>query len=269
MDRHICKKEEIAIYIKKFTGKKMLALLLVFALLIGCAIGGTMAWLITQSNQIENVFAPGNIEISMKEHALNPETGAWVGNDVYTPTGNKDVELLPGRSIHKDPTVTVHKGSAKCYVRVFMVVDYTIYADREFTADELASGWFHFNTDKGWFPGKRWEDVTNNNVLGHVYEMRYNTAVDASETNVELPATLYRIDIPATLSQSEFESLEDCCITFFAQAVQADGFEEESNPMNAAFAAAGLPDITINRVDGTTMTLEKMIENLDAQQATP
>ena len=225
MDRHICKKEEIAIYIKKFTGKKMLALLLVFALLIGCAIGGTMAWLVTQSNQIENVFAPGNIKISMKEHVLDPETGRWkepqkytydVDADVELMPGNANVELLPGRSIFKDPTVTVHQGSAKCYVRVFMVVDYTIYADREFTAEELASGWFHFNTDKGWGPWKSWEDVTNNDVLGHVYEMRYNTVVDASEANVELPATLYRIDIPATLSQSEFESLEGCCITFFA-----------------------------------------------------
>ena len=251
-------------YLKKNSSKKMLALMLVLALLIGGTIGGTMAWIIAESQEVENTFAVGDINIELKEHKLDKETGQWAVPYEYTKTGNTDVELLPGRSIHKDPTVTVLEGSEKCYVRVFMVIDYTDKADGHYTAEELEDGWFYFNAPKdgepGWNPAYQWTDQTNNIVLGHVYEMRYSAVVDASAADVNLISTLDRIDIPANLSQTAFETLEDCRITFLAQAVQAAGFEDN---MAGAFEKAGLPDATLDMVDGSQKTLAQIINRLE------
>ncbi len=79
---------------------KMAALLLSLVLLLGVGAGGTLAWLVDETNPVENTFTPSNVEIELEE------------------TTGTDYQLIPGFTIAKDPKVTVKAGSEKCYVFV-------------------------------------------------------------------------------------------------------------------------------------------------------
>ena len=50
--------------------KRSVALLVAIALLIGCAAGGTMAWLTMQTGTITNTFTVGDINITLDETML-------------------------------------------------------------------------------------------------------------------------------------------------------------------------------------------------------
>lgn len=89
---------------KKNSGKKLVSLLLVLVLLLGTVIGTTLAWLVASTNTITNTFTFGNITI-----ALN-ETGAE--------NNAKNYKLTPGKTVAKDPTITVNAGSEACWLFV-------------------------------------------------------------------------------------------------------------------------------------------------------
>ena len=44
---------------------KVVVVLLALVLLIGCAAGGTIAWLMTNTDPVENTFSASNIQIDM------------------------------------------------------------------------------------------------------------------------------------------------------------------------------------------------------------
>lgn len=79
---------------------KAFAVILAAVLILGGAIGGTMAWLIDDTNAVANTFTYGDINIGLKES-----------------TGN-DYKIVPGLNITKDPTVTVTAGSEDCWLFV-------------------------------------------------------------------------------------------------------------------------------------------------------
>lgn len=84
---------------KKNNGKKVVVVLLALVLLLGGVIGGTIAYLMDQSQTITNTFTTSNITISLTETTT-------------------DFKMVPGCEITKDPTVTVTKGSEACYLFV-------------------------------------------------------------------------------------------------------------------------------------------------------
>lgn len=83
----------------RLTGKGAIALV-ASTLLLGSAIGGTMAWLTAETNAVTNTFTVGNINIALTET-----------------TGN-EYDFVPGDKIAKDPKVTVTAGSEACYLFV-------------------------------------------------------------------------------------------------------------------------------------------------------
>ena len=113
----------------KGVSTKVLILLLTLVLLIGCAAGGTLAWLMTKTDPVVNTFTVGNVAITLKEHVLNPTTGQWQTPETLTDVGNQGIQVLPGRTIQKDPTLTVLKGSEECYVRVLIKISWSEEAD--------------------------------------------------------------------------------------------------------------------------------------------
>ena len=76
--------------------KSILALALV-ALLLTCAVGGTMAYLVTQTNAVTNTFTPGKVTVSVSD----------------TVTGNEK----------KDVQVT-NTGNTTAYIRVAVVANW-------------------------------------------------------------------------------------------------------------------------------------------------
>lgn len=78
---------------------KALVALLALVLVIGCSLGGTLAWL-TDKDEVTNTFTVGDINIKLEE------------------TTGEEYKILPGTTIKKDPVVTVLKDSEDCWLFV-------------------------------------------------------------------------------------------------------------------------------------------------------
>lgn len=99
--------------------KKSLALVLALAMIVVCVVGGTLAWLIAETDSVTNTFTVGDINITLAE----------------TKT---DFKMIPGYTIAKDPTVTVVKDSEKCYLFVKVVESTNL---KQFISYTVDNGW--------------------------------------------------------------------------------------------------------------------------------
>lgn len=100
--------------------KKTIALILSCVLVLGCAIGGTIAWLTATSGTVTNTFTVGDINLTLTE---SPEL---------------DLKMIPGNTITKDPKVTVKADSEACWL--FVKVQKSENFDA-FMTYEMAEGW--------------------------------------------------------------------------------------------------------------------------------
>lgn len=100
--------------------KKPVALLLSGALLLGCTVGGTLAWLTDESDPVTNTFTVGDVQIALNE----------------TP---REYKMTPGVTLPKDPTVTVMAGSEDCYV--FVKVEKSSDFDKYITYQIDTNNW--------------------------------------------------------------------------------------------------------------------------------
>ena len=80
--------------------KKILALALCLVLVAGLSIGGTIAWITASTTKITNTFTVGDINITLAE------------------SDNLDLKIIPGKTITKDPVVTVNADSEACWLFV-------------------------------------------------------------------------------------------------------------------------------------------------------
>lgn len=80
--------------------KKATIAVVALALVLCFAIGGTLAWLVDESDKVVNTFTYGDINIDLSET-----------------TGEK-YKMIPGNDITKDPKVTVEANSEACWLFV-------------------------------------------------------------------------------------------------------------------------------------------------------
>ena len=83
---------------RNISGRALVALVAV-VLLIGCAAGGTVAWLVSKPAAIINTFTIGDINATLTET-------------------NRTYHIVPGVNIDKDPVATVKANSEDCYLFV-------------------------------------------------------------------------------------------------------------------------------------------------------
>lgn len=119
---------------------KLVLLILAMCLLVGVAIGGTMAWLIAQTDPVVNTFVVGNIEIELDE------------------SDDLNLKMVPGDVIQKDPTITVKKDSEDCWLFVEIKEEDTA----DFLTYEMADGWTEIDagTNGRKVYGRKVENVT-------------------------------------------------------------------------------------------------------------
>lgn len=118
--------------------KKIMALCLAACLAAVAVVGGTLAYF-TDSEEAENVFTVGNVDITLTE----PNWDAEEKEDVY-----------PGEPLAKDPTVT-NDGANPCFVRISVTGlgqfgekgDITYRTD--YVTDKLGTNWELY--DDGYF----------------------------------------------------------------------------------------------------------------------
>lgn len=91
--------------------KKKLTTVLAIVLVVALSVAGTYAYLTSKTATITNTFTVGKVNIDLKETFNTDADG----------DGTKDcwkMQLIPGTSAVKDPTVTVKADSEKCYLFV-------------------------------------------------------------------------------------------------------------------------------------------------------
>lgn len=130
-------------------GSRVIVLFLAFALVFGVAVGGTVAWLMAESETVVNTFTYGDIDITLEESDTEED-------DDDDPTTNT-YEMMPGEIITKDPVVTVLKDNEACWLFVQLVEsenfdDYMTYG--------IASGWTQLKDAEGEdIPGVYYREV--------------------------------------------------------------------------------------------------------------
>lgn len=178
---------------------KAFAALLAVTLLVGSAIGGTLAWLTSKSDSLVNTFTIGNVAITLEET-----------------TGN-DYKVTPGVPVAKDPKVTVTAGSEACWVFV-EIQESENWSDG--LTYEPAAGWTPLTSEAGVY----YRDVASNPTQNQDF---YVLAGDDKHPN-----GIVKVDEDITSLDANTK------LTFTAYAIQQEGFNdsEKSDSENAAAA---------------------------------
>lgn len=208
--------------------KRILLTVVAAMLLVVMSVGGTLAYLQSQSDLVTNTFTVGDVKIKLDEAKVDSEGKKITGEGAARITENT-YHILPAQTYDKDPMVTVLADSESAYIRMFVTVsDITALKNAipEFvhTGDDgeyfnlaaLVTGW---DSTKWTFEG-----ITG----GNKYEFRYYTTVsteDAAERALEPLFT--NVVIPEHLTNDEIEMLDNVKISIIAQAIQSAGFENE------------------------------------------
>lgn len=85
--------------------------LLALVLVMGVAVGGTIAWLTDTTPEVKNTFTVGDIGITLTE-TWNTDANNDGTNDSWS------AQLIPGFTYKKDPVVAVSADSVDCYLFV-------------------------------------------------------------------------------------------------------------------------------------------------------
>ena len=104
-------------YMKK-SPVKGIALALVLVLLLGCGIGGTIAWLLDTTPTVTNTFTVGKVDLTLVESPYDVANNKY-GSPAEGVTNN--YPMIPGNTYIKDPKVTVTANSEDCWL--FVKVD--------------------------------------------------------------------------------------------------------------------------------------------------
>ena len=96
--------------------KKILALLLCAVLLVAASVAGTLAYL-TDNDTTTNTFTVGKVDIELQEYEVDPQTGKKTETETVVQK-LEDLELVPGRTIQKNPFITVASNSESCWLFV-------------------------------------------------------------------------------------------------------------------------------------------------------
>lgn len=123
---------------------KIIALLLCAVLLVGASVAGTLAYL-TSTGSVTNTFTVGEVEITLKEKALDVETGKQQTGGTPV-TGLQEIKLIPGRTIEKEPFITVGDDSEDCWL--FVKVENGLEGAGEITWAE--GDWTQINGTNYW-----------------------------------------------------------------------------------------------------------------------
>lgn len=192
--------------------KKIITICIVSSLLIAAVIGGVMAFL-TDNEEEVNTFTVGNVKIDLTEDE-------WVEPDT----------VVPGGIYAKNPTVN-NTGKNDAYIRVNVIVsDYNAFlaAMRAHEITDLATVFAGYDESKWTRCGEPVVNTANDTVT---YSYYYNAAVPAKGTT---GAIFTSVKIPEQFTSEEMESLgEAFTITITADAIQAQGFDS----VQQAFAA--------------------------------
>ena len=101
--------------------KKKIALLMAAIMLFGVTVGGTIAWLTAESEEVVNTFTVGDVIIDLDEFDYDNDDNSEDNNYEYSSQIRdqaNEYHLIPGKTYRKDPMVHVKAGSEDCFLFV-------------------------------------------------------------------------------------------------------------------------------------------------------
>lgn len=112
----------------KNTRTRILLTAIAALLLVTMAVGGTLAWLVDDTDKITNTFSTSDVGVELEETkgTYDEETKTY------------DFKMIPGHMIQKDPTVKLTAGSEESYV--FVEITESANFD-DYMGYDLADGW--------------------------------------------------------------------------------------------------------------------------------
>lgn len=192
--------------------KKIVLMVTSLVLVVAMAVGGTLAYLTAQADEVVNTFTVGNIQMELEEPA-------WVDNSL----------IYPGAEIAKDPTVTILANSEECYVRMFVKVNNSGTFDGILANANLGEIFGGYDSAVWAYAG----NVEDTAADTRTYEFRYVGTVAKSASDAELAPLFEEVLIPTDLSETDLAELEDFQMTIWAHAIQKATF----NNADEAWAA--------------------------------
>lgn len=192
---------------KKGVSTKVFLSLLALVLVVGCAVGGTIAWLTAKTDPVVNTFTYGKIKIELTE----------TEGTLDAESKSHKFTIIPGVNISKDPKVTVTAGSEACWLFVKVEeVKWPTFADENGKKVSYA-------IEAGWTQGDGTDIPANvyyrevNAVTADTYF--YVLAGDATYPNgvVTVSEELTKAEVNGITTQPT--------LTFTAYAVQKDGID--------------------------------------------
>ena len=178
---------------RRNVSNKTVAILLALVLAIGCAVGGTLAWLISETDPVVNTFTYGDINISLEETT-------------------EKYKITPGVSINKDPKVTVTAGSEACWL--FVKVEEKNWPDLKETDGTTRKVNYAIADD--------WTALDSQTGV-------YYREVSAQKNAQEFPVLEGdKVTVSEDLTKTEVDRLKEKSptLTFTAYAVQKDGIKD-------------------------------------------
>lgn len=163
--------------------KRILLVAVAALLLVAVSVGGTLAWLVDNTDPVTNTFTAAGIDIELTE--------------TKDPDGNWSMQLIPGTSKTKNPVVTVIRTHEDEEGNTVQGTDVDIYLFVKFE-DTMAGTCLTYesnlNEDNGWFAldgvANVWYRVVRATEANPVYHLLKDdtvsvaSTVDKSRTNV-------------------------------------------------------------------------------------
>lgn len=216
--------------------RKILAMVAALALTAALAVGGTLAYLTSQTDTVTNTFTVGNVKIYLDEADVDHdtlETDNVTVNGVVRDRANA-YQLYPGQTYSKDPTVTVARlsdayGSAKssenCWLFVKVENGLVKTIDSKDVNIEAASG-DGYSTIAEQMAANGWSLV---NGQTNVYA--YSAIAKAGETKPVFAE--FKID-GENVNNDTLAAFGGATIKVTAYAIQAEGFSSAADAWEKA-----------------------------------
>ena len=179
---------------RRSVSSKAFAAVLALVLVLGCALGGTVAWLVAESGPVTNTFTYGDINIALTE------------------TTGSSYKIIPGVDIAKDPKVTVEADSEACWLFVKVEEVGTFVAGK--VTYSVANGWTALDGQTGVYYREVSAAEAKNGASYYVL------AGDRDHPNGV-------VNVSDTLTKEDIEDITTKpTLTFTAYAVQKDGIAD-------------------------------------------
>lgn len=244
--------------------KKILSVCLVTVIAIMAIAGATLAYL-TDTDEADNVFTIGNVQIELVEQQRKDEgTGLEVFEDnkvllpiVESAQGEKEevdgVAGLPTSKNYVDKIITVkNTGASDAYMRVYIAIPVVLDNVGDASQNILHFNWTNESSVEGEWGSEEAvaQNVEVNGVNYNIYQRTY-TSVVTKDNATKTPAYIgfyldenvdnYMKDgkIIYTINGTDinYDFSEGVTIPVFAVGVQADGFDSADQAMSEAFGA--------------------------------